>query len=116
MTPVAHLSLTQARRLALRSLAPEWQSHSVPEIVRRLGYVQIDTISVVERAHHHVLWTRLPTYNAAQLDRAQARSGRFSSTGRMRRPTCLWKITVSACPAWQRPAAAVAPGSAPTRR
>jgi len=71
MTPVAHLSLTQARRLALRSLAPEWQSHSVPEIVRRLGYVQIDTISVVERAHHHVLWTRLPTYHAAQLDRAQ---------------------------------------------
>jgi uncharacterized protein len=71
MTPAAHLSLAQARRLALRSLAPELQSHSVPEVVRRLGYVQIDTISVVERAHHHVLWTRLPTYDAAQLDRAQ---------------------------------------------
>ena len=71
MTPVAHLSLLQARRLALRSLAPELQSHSVPEIVRRLGYVQIDTISVVERAHHHVLWTRLPTYEASQLDHAQ---------------------------------------------
>jgi len=36
-----------------------------------LGYVQIDTIAVVERAHHHVLWTRLPTYEASQLDRAQ---------------------------------------------
>jgi uncharacterized protein YcaQ len=71
MTPVAHLSLIQARRLALRSLAPELQSHSVPEVVRRLGYVQIDTIAVVERAHHHVLWTRLPTYEALQLDRAQ---------------------------------------------
>lgn len=71
MTPVAHLSLIQARRLALRSLAPELQSHSVPEVVRRLGYVQIDTIAVVERAHHHVLWTRLPTYEASQLDRAQ---------------------------------------------
>ena len=71
MTPVAHLSLTQARRLALRSLAPELPSPSVPEVVRRLGYVQIDTISVVERAHHHVLWTRLPTYDASQLDRAQ---------------------------------------------
>src|SRR5436305_8048760 len=55
MTPVAHLSLIQARRLALRSLAPELQSRSVPEVVRRLGYVQIDTIAVVERAHHHVL-------------------------------------------------------------
>jgi uncharacterized protein len=71
MTPVAHLSLIQARRLALRSLAPELQSHSVPEVVRRLGYVQIDTIAVIERAHHHVLWTRLPTYEVAQLDRAQ---------------------------------------------
>jgi uncharacterized protein YcaQ len=71
MTPVAHLSLIQARRLALRSLAPESQSHSVSEVVRRLGYVQIDTIAVVERAHHHVLWTRLPTYEASQLDRAQ---------------------------------------------
>jgi uncharacterized protein YcaQ len=71
MNPVAHLSLIQARRLALRSLAPELQSHSVPEIVRRLGYVQIDTIAVVERAHHHVLWTRLPTYERSQLDRAQ---------------------------------------------
>jgi uncharacterized protein len=71
MTPVAHLSLIQARRLALRSLAPELQTHSVLEVVRRLGYVQIDTIAVVERAHHHVLWTRLPTYEASQLDRAQ---------------------------------------------
>jgi uncharacterized protein YcaQ len=71
MTLVAHLSLIQARRLALRSLAPELQSPSVPEVVRRLGYVQIDTIAVIERAHHHVLWTRLPTYEASQLDRAQ---------------------------------------------
>src|SRR5262249_40758384 len=71
MTPVAHLSLIQARRLALRSLAPKVQSHSVPEVVRRLGYVQIDTIAVVERAHHHVLWTRWPTSEAWQPDRAQ---------------------------------------------
>lgn len=32
------------------------------EVVKNLGYVQIDTISVVERAHHHVLWTRVPDY------------------------------------------------------
>ena len=31
MTPVAHLSLIQARRLALRSLTSELQTHSVPE-------------------------------------------------------------------------------------
>ena len=72
MIPVTHLSLIQARRLALRSLALELQSHSVSEVVQRLGYVQIDTIAVVERAHHHVLWTRLPTYEVSQLDHAQS--------------------------------------------
>ena len=56
----------------MRSLALELQSHSVSEVVQRLGYVQIDTIAVVERAHHHVLWTRLPTYEVSQLDRAQS--------------------------------------------
>jgi len=36
--------------------------------IRHLGYVQIDTISVVERAHHHVLRTRVPNYRPAYLD------------------------------------------------
>jgi uncharacterized protein len=35
--------------------------------LRRLGAVQIDTISVVERAHHHALWTRNALYQAAHL-------------------------------------------------
>jgi len=30
--------------------------------IEHLGYVQIDTISVVERAHHHVLWSRVSNY------------------------------------------------------
>ncbi len=37
------------------------------QAIRHLGYVQIDTISVVERAHHHVLWTRVPDYKHAYL-------------------------------------------------
>ncbi len=36
--------------------------------VERLGYVQIDTISVVERAHHHVLWSRVSNYRPAFLE------------------------------------------------
>lgn len=36
--------------------------------IEHLGYVQIDTISVVERAHHHVLWSRVPNYIPAQLN------------------------------------------------
>lgn len=39
--------------------------------VERLGYVQIDTISVIHRAHHHTLWTRLPTFQQDQLKTLQ---------------------------------------------
>lgn len=41
--------------------------------IEHLGYVQIDTISVVERAHHHVLWSRVPSYSPAHLHELQAR-------------------------------------------
>jgi len=36
--------------------------------IEHLGYVQIDTISVVERAHHHVLWSRVSNYQAKFLE------------------------------------------------
>ena len=42
----------------------------VAATIARLGYVQIDTISVVERAHHHVLWTRVKNYKPEYLDTA----------------------------------------------
>ncbi|RYZ76588.1 MAG: winged helix DNA-binding domain-containing protein [Proteobacteria bacterium] len=44
---------------------------SVKEAVEHLGYVQIDTISVVERCHHHILFNRLPKYRRADLQEAQ---------------------------------------------
>jgi uncharacterized protein YcaQ len=36
--------------------------------IEHIGYVQIDTISVVERAHHHVLWSRVSNYRPEFLD------------------------------------------------
>ncbi|MEO1133374.1 MAG: crosslink repair DNA glycosylase YcaQ family protein [Cyanobacteria bacterium J06639_1] len=33
--------------------------------IAHIGYVQIDTISVVERAHHHVLYSRVPNFKPA---------------------------------------------------
>ena len=42
-------------------------------IIEHLGYVQIDTISVVERSHHLVLYTRQPGYNHAYLQDLQAK-------------------------------------------
>ena len=36
--------------------------------IERIGYVQIDTISVVERAHHHVLGSRVANYRPTMLE------------------------------------------------
>ncbi len=40
--------------------------------VEHLGYVQIDTINVIERSHHHILWTRIPNYRRTDLRQAQS--------------------------------------------
>ncbi|MFZ1676202.1 MAG: crosslink repair DNA glycosylase YcaQ family protein [Saprospiraceae bacterium] len=45
--------------------------NSIVKAVTQLGYVQLDTISVVERAHHHILWSRIPAYEADWLEKAQ---------------------------------------------
>jgi uncharacterized protein len=36
--------------------------------IEHIGYVQIDTISVVERAHHHVLYSRVPEFKPAMTN------------------------------------------------
>lgn len=38
------------------------------EMIRRIGCLQIDTISVVARSHYLVLWSRVGQYNPALLD------------------------------------------------
>ncbi|WP_200768745.1 winged helix-turn-helix domain-containing protein [Vibrio nigripulchritudo] len=69
------LSKPQARKLALLSqgLPPKSpKSHSPAHtlnVMEQIGYVQIDTISVVQRAHHHVLWSRNPKYRPEHLDK-----------------------------------------------
>jgi uncharacterized protein YcaQ len=40
--------------------------------VEHLGYVQIDTIHVIERCHHHILYTRIPAYRRDDLRQAQS--------------------------------------------
>jgi uncharacterized protein len=45
---------------------------AVAAAVEQLGYVQIDTIHVIERAHHHILYTRIPNYRRADLRQAQS--------------------------------------------
>ena len=38
-------------------------------LVRKLGFVQVDSIRTVERAHHMILFTRRSGYRPAQLSR-----------------------------------------------
>jgi uncharacterized protein YcaQ len=40
--------------------------------VEHLGYVQIDTINVIERCHHQILYTRIPEYRRSDLAHAQS--------------------------------------------
>lgn len=40
-------------------------------LVEKLGYVQLDSIRVVERAQHHILFARNPAYRPKHLERAQ---------------------------------------------
>src|SRR5215217_737603 len=40
--------------------------------IRHLGYVQIDTINVIERCHHHILFSRIPDYRRSDLVHLQS--------------------------------------------
>lgn len=44
---------------------------AVTNAVNHLGYVQIDTINVIERCHHHILFNRIPGYERRHLREAQ---------------------------------------------
>lgn len=47
-------------------------AEAVRQATAHLGYVQIDTIHVIERSHHHVLYSRIPAYRKQDLEQAQA--------------------------------------------
>lgn len=39
------------------------------DLIERMGFVQVDSIKTVERAHHHILFSRNQNYRREQLDR-----------------------------------------------
>ena len=75
--PIVHVDKRSARRLWLHAQPLDERMPfgegpgATAAAVEHLGYVQIDTINVIERAHHHILWTRIPTYRREDLHRAQ---------------------------------------------
>lgn len=78
MSSRLRLTSSQARAAALRCqhlAGPPagGNREKAAGIIEDLGYVQIDTISVVNRAHHHTLWTRMDGYSKDMLHMLQSR-------------------------------------------
>jgi uncharacterized protein len=72
------LTKSRARRIWLRAQRLDEQApfgngpKATPAAIAHLGYVQIDTINVIERCHHHILYARIPGYRREHLHRAQS--------------------------------------------
>jgi uncharacterized protein YcaQ len=72
------LAKTAARRIWLRAQRLDARTPfgdgpaATQAAVEHLGYVQIDTINVIERCHHHILWSRIPNYQRGDLHHAQS--------------------------------------------
>jgi uncharacterized protein YcaQ len=75
-TPFA-LAKSDARRIWLRAQRLDRSApfgdgpEATRAAVEHLGYVQIDTINVIERCHHHILYARIPGYRRQHLRQAQ---------------------------------------------
>ncbi|MBE2221766.1 MAG: YcaQ family DNA glycosylase [Anaerolineae bacterium] len=64
------LTLQSVRRLAIsRQHLDGRSSPSMLDLIRDLGCLQLDPISVVERPHYLIPWSRLGNYDRADLDR-----------------------------------------------
>jgi uncharacterized protein len=78
ITDQVSLTKEAARRIWLRAQRLDTPApfgagpQATAAAVEHLGYVQIDTINVIERSHHHVLWSRIPEYQRADLRQAQS--------------------------------------------
>ncbi|MGY8662749.1 crosslink repair DNA glycosylase YcaQ family protein [Bradyrhizobium sp. UFLA05-109] len=72
------LQTSQARQIWLHAQRLDTRepfgvgAQAVADAIAHLGYVQIDTINVIERCHHHILYSRIPSYRRADLRHAQS--------------------------------------------
>ena len=78
MTKAIRLDKRQARRIWIKAQRLDVREPfgdgpvATRLAVEHLGYVQIDTINVIERSHHHILYSRIPGYDRAHLHQAQS--------------------------------------------
>tara|TARA_B100000676_G_C17250437_1_gene423141 strand:+ start:120 stop:473 length:354 start_codon:yes stop_codon:yes gene_type:complete len=75
-SPTLKIQNRDARQLWLTSQgladAPTGNRNTM-DIIRRLGFVQLDTIRVVSRARHHIIWSRKQSYREPMLNGLVAR-------------------------------------------
>lgn len=65
-----HISIQDARHMVVKcqGLNNEASTPAPIQTIKQVGYIQIDTISVVERAHHHTFYVRSPEYTRSHID------------------------------------------------
>jgi len=73
-----NISNKAARRVAITAQLLNGASslpsgkEGIARLIEHLGYVQVDTIAVIERAHNHTIWTRCKDFHADMLHDLQA--------------------------------------------
>ncbi|MCP4634777.1 MAG: winged helix-turn-helix domain-containing protein [candidate division Zixibacteria bacterium] len=78
-----NISTKLARRITINSQFLDGKAkfpkgkEGVADLIEQLGYIQIDTLAVIQRAHHHTLWTRIPNYSLDYLDELQVKDRRI---------------------------------------
>ncbi len=65
---IQQLRLITLHHQGLTTMRPFGKGRQATQrVLEHLGYIQIDTLSIIERAHHHTLWTRIPDYQPDHL-------------------------------------------------
>ena len=110
------LSAVRALALHAQALDAPPATDAVPDadaiydVVRRIGWVQLDTLQVVRRSQYIALWSRLGAYDTADLDRLTFDDGKLGGDNRRRlfeywmHAACIIPLTLYRCvmPAMQR--------------
>ncbi|MGH8951285.1 MAG: winged helix-turn-helix domain-containing protein [Acidimicrobiia bacterium] len=84
-----HLTRSQARRIAINAQGLASPRPARPNLghltraIRSVGVLQIDSVNVVERAHHLTLFSRLGPYSTGLLERALEQRRIFEYWARM---------------------------------
>ncbi len=88
-THLRHLTRSQARRIAINAQGLASPRPARPNLghltraIRSVGVLQIDSVNVVERAHHLTLFSRLGPYSTGLLERALEQRRIFEYWARM---------------------------------